>query len=211
MFGGLSLTDVFAGTHACGLTTDGDTYCLGSPISGGVGGTPTLLGGGLKFVAIAGGTDHDCGVTAGGEAYCWGQNYSGQLGAGSRTPQEPTPLPVQGGLRFSTISVGNLITCGVTLQHEGYCWTGDSNNRGYSMPTLVPGGLSFTTIEVSHGNGGHVCGATTAGALYCWGNSDWWGNNLRGQLGTGAAARETYRTPPMPVVGGLVVGQQARR
>ncbi len=78
------------------------------------------------------------------------------------------------------------------------CWggnwsgqVGDGTFNGRSLPTTVPGALSF--IDLGAGSE-HTCGVTAAGSLYCWG-----GNN-EGQLGLGFTNR--YSTPTI-VAGGL--------
>jgi alpha-tubulin suppressor-like RCC1 family protein len=74
--------------HACAVRK-GVTYCWGYNGDGQLGtsqflgtstATPTLVSGGVTFVALAAGEAHSCGITSGGDAYCWGNNNSGQLG-----------------------------------------------------------------------------------------------------------------------------------
>jgi alpha-tubulin suppressor-like RCC1 family protein len=79
----------------------GAAYCWGSNSNGQLGdGTttqrtsPTLVAGGLGFVALSAGASHTCGVTALG-TYCWGSNDNGQLGNGSTTDSS-VPVKVAG-------------------------------------------------------------------------------------------------------------------
>jgi len=71
----------------CALAGTSDTYCWD------VGGSPQLVPGGQKFVAIDAGGAHTCGLTADGSIYCWGENGRGQLGDGSTT-YRATPVRV---------------------------------------------------------------------------------------------------------------------
>ena len=150
--------------------------------------TVNSSGGGSSFLAIALATvgDHTCGLTSAGAAYCWGWNNFGQLGTGSHT-NSTTPVPVAGGLTFSTLAAGSAHTCGLTSAGPAYCW-GDDNygqlgngatpvNEGISTPVAVAGGLTFSALAAGSV---HTCGVTSAGAAYCWG---WDGF---GQLGTGS-------------------------
>lgn len=132
--------------YGCGVTTDGDGYCWGVNEGGLLGNgsdqsgltkdglTPTKVTGGHKFVQIsAGWSTHACGITTSAEAYCWGENDEGQLGTGTKVHSD-APVPVVGGLRFASISVGNVHTCGVTTEGEIYCW-GSTESEGMGTGT----------------------------------------------------------------------------
>jgi alpha-tubulin suppressor-like RCC1 family protein len=104
--GGLSFAAVSVGhQHTCGVTAAGAAYCWGSNdgVSSGALGdgttvdrwTPTLVTGGLSFVAVSAGVYHTCGVTAAGVIYCWGFNGFGQLGDGTFTDSS-VPVKVAG-------------------------------------------------------------------------------------------------------------------
>jgi len=90
--------------HACGLTSDGRTFCWGLNDNGQLGATTTITCGDpsipnaalgpcsptpiavntpLRFTAITAGFFHTCGLVANGDVYCWGGNSEGQLGGGS--------------------------------------------------------------------------------------------------------------------------------
>lgn len=60
-----------------------------------------------------------------------------------------------------------------------------------SETTAPDAALVFASVSVGLS---HVCGVTTAGAAYCW------GDNIAGQLGTGDT---THSSIPVPVAGGL--------
>jgi alpha-tubulin suppressor-like RCC1 family protein len=89
-------------------------------------------------------------------------------------------------LVFSTVSVGFRHSCGVTTTGAAYCWghnfagelgTG-SQLISSSIPALVVGGLTFSTVSASQY---HTCGLTTAGAAYCWGEGGHLGDSLGSQ------------------------------
>jgi alpha-tubulin suppressor-like RCC1 family protein len=50
------------------------------------------------------------------------------------------------------------------------------------VPALVSGGLTFVALSAG---GTHSCGLTTGGLAYCW------GENVRGQLGTGTTTNSS--------------------
>ena len=187
---------------ACGITTDGVTYCWvtsGSSMFGIASAqyVPVAFGGDLRFATVQSGDGYACGLTADGVLYCWGNNSSGQLGDGT-TVSRSTPAPVYGDLRFTAVTAGTA-TCGLAVSGDSYCWgfggSGQLGNGGTdnkSTPTLVVTNQRFTQLAAG---GNSVCGQTAAGLLYCW------GINLDGELGDGTT---TNRTTPVPVAGGNV-------
>jgi alpha-tubulin suppressor-like RCC1 family protein len=157
----------------------------------------------LAFRQISAGSFHTCGVTSDDKAYCWGNGESGQLGQGQTSGPSFTPVPVQGGLRFKTISGGVNYTCGLTTAGQAYCWgansfggVGDGTRTARVLPTPVLGGRRFRQLDTG---GFHTCGLTDPDRkLYCW------GANRYGQLGDGT---KTTRTRPVAVFGGRVFRQ----
>ncbi len=205
--GGLAFTAISAGgNHTCALTVEAATYCWGNNSAGQLGnGTttdasiPVPVSGGLHFAGIsARGGFHSCGLSTDGAAFCWGYNGSGQLGDGSLS-DATNPVPVGGGLTFSSISAGYYWTCGVALGHAGYCWGlndfGELGNGGAAnatSPVLVNGDLALSAIDA--GGAYHTCALTTFGAGYCW------GLNIYGELGDGNTENTSS---PVPVAGGI--------
>jgi alpha-tubulin suppressor-like RCC1 family protein len=147
-------------TNTCGITLDHRAFCWGANQTGQLGdgtttsrGTPTLVAGGLKFVAIAlgsgfaGGTNvtipatgaqgsvaHACALTESGAPYCWGWNGDGQLGDGTTTERH-APVAVQGSLTLTAIAAGGSSTCGMR-QRAIWCW-GANRSGQLGNGTLV--------------------------------------------------------------------------
>ena len=161
------------------------------------------------YSSIGTGENHACGLTARGRAYCWGENDHGQLGDGTTDNSGVNgPQRVIGGLKFTSISVGEYDTCGLTSSGAAYCWgsgyygeLGDgttTDDSGVNGPQRVIGGLKFTSI--SAGNQ-HTCGLTSRGAAYCWGrNADVFDGD--GALGDGTTD-DSGVNGPQRVIGGL--------
>lgn len=113
---------------------------------------PVLVVRGLTFRDVSAGSDHSCGVTFENVAYCWGSNSDGQLGIGSTTgpqrcfvfrseltdPCSTRPVPVAGGLAFSSVSAGRGHSCGVTVQKLAYCWATRARAWGRSCVPWTP-------------------------------------------------------------------------
>ena len=125
--------------NPCGVTTGGEAYCWGSNNLGQLGdgttmsrNTPTLVIGGMTWMLVTGAGPHTCAVMIFDEAYCWGWNVQGQLGNGTTSGYymaNPIPALVTGGYRWTSITVGDRHTCGVTTTGEAYCWGYNSNNQ----------------------------------------------------------------------------------
>ncbi len=151
-------TDVAAGyDHTCALDAAGAAYCWGGNAAGALGtgdtlsgSTPRKVAGDLVFVALTAGAQYTCGLTASGDAYCWGTSYNGQLGSGTAsgscgsayyaTPCETAPVMVSGGLRFSSLSAGTSMTCGMASD-GAWCWGSywGPNGSQSDVPVRVPG------------------------------------------------------------------------
>jgi alpha-tubulin suppressor-like RCC1 family protein len=215
---------------ACGVSASNIGYCWGDNQRGEVGSaaiairdatsTPHVLDGGLTWKSVVAGWLHACGITSAGAAYCWGDNTAGQLGIGTvdATLLHLVPTPVATTERFIQLSLGTRSTCGITVDHEAFCWgenwtgqIGDGTRALKAVPTAVAGGYRFSYIAVSPGFGdgssaplpvipgvqagmGHTCALTETGKPYCWG----W--NGSGQLGDGTTVD---RLTPQQVTGGL--------
>lgn len=174
-------------THTCGVTLGGNTYCWGLNGGGQLGdgttnssSTPVLVSDGHTFASVSAGGTHfngahnTCGVTTIGDAYCWGLNLNGQLGNGNSPTGSTTPVAVQGGLVFASLTNSSTHNCGITTDGTAYCWgldgfgeLGNGSSLGSSdVPSPVSGDLTFASVGVG---GESTCGVTNDGVLYCWG------------------------------------------
>jgi alpha-tubulin suppressor-like RCC1 family protein len=206
--GGLQFTVIKTGYHfSCGLIASGAAYCWGQGQFGVLGnGTnsvstiPVLVSGGHTFTALAAGFQHACAIDTSGAAWCWGDNRNRGLGDGT-TANANTPVQVLGNVTFGSLTAGEGSTCGLTPAGAAYCWgwnnygelgdgtSGTGTSRGNPAP--VTGGLAFVSLRAGNI---HVCGLTSSGAVYCW------GDNSHGELGDGTVVAKTV---PVLASGGL--------
>jgi alpha-tubulin suppressor-like RCC1 family protein len=206
----LRFASVSAGYNTtCGVTTTGAAYCWGSNSSGqlGVGSyvpatsaVPVAVQGGLSFSSISAGVYFACGVADGGAAYCWGSNTYGALLGGTTGNGTTSPVPVQGGHTFASVSSGSSHSCGLTTAGRALCWgdnsgylLGDGTTVTSALPVAVggPEPLEFSMVTAKASS----CGVTTDAGAYCWGETFW------GSLGVGGTGHQTAPTP-MPLAGG---------
>ena len=163
----------------------------------------------MRLDTLAVGDFHQCGITSAAKAYCWGHNEYGQLGDGTHTDRTE-PVPVLGGLSFSTISAGGNYTCGLTTVGAAYCWgrndfgelgigTTDTftGGLGQTIPEVVAGGLRFSAVTAA----GQTCALTATGTAYCWG-INWFGEV---GIGTKTPILEAGPTAPALVLGDLTL------
>jgi alpha-tubulin suppressor-like RCC1 family protein len=151
VLGGLKFVQLALGTRqTCGITTTHEAYCWGTNGVGQLGdGTttdrsvPTRVLATLRFSYIAtspgfgdalpgilplqGGTSHTCALTESGAPYCWGFNLWGQLGDGTNT-MRLSPVPVSGGLTFTTIATGGSSVCGMK-GNQIRCWGANGSGQ----------------------------------------------------------------------------------
>ncbi|CAN0044765.1 unnamed protein product, partial [Ectocarpus fasciculatus] len=198
------LSQVFCGyEHTFALTSDGDVLGFGNGVKGqlGIGNTDShsnpqrvhLLSG-KGVVKMAAGLEHSLALTDSGDLYAFGDNLSGQLGLGHNfTAKEQTPqkVPPLGRAKITQLACGQDHTAVLTSSGELFMF---GNNRdgalgvaGHanegppivaSAPQLVTGLKGKQVVQIGCGLQ-HTVALTAAGGVYCW------GENGRGQLGTG--------------------------
>jgi len=214
-------------THTCALTADGSAYCWGSNFGAVLGvpngstapnlsqsPTPQPIDPARKFVAITAGNSFSCGLTTASDVLCWGSNYNSQIGSsqaktGYTSPgfvyvgyDNPTPLLIDGALKFMRVSAGNYSACALTLDGTAYCWgTGTSGQLGrgdYSTrPTPVQSALGLRFVDITVGYS-HACGLQRDGSVFCW------GANNAFQLGYGPEISKANVALPLPALPPLV-------
>jgi len=190
--------------HVCALTDGGRSYCWGDNQWGQLGdggdrpaANPTPVSTPHSFRKLSAGRSHTCGITTSNEVFCWGLGTNDALGpAGvdrciilvesqphrpqpqptscARTPQ-PVPLPDP----VLDVAVGDDHSCGLTTQHQLFCWGWVYNVdfRSRRPKRVDDGGARL--VSLSSGSR-HVCGLDAAGRAFCW------GRNWYGQLGADA-------------------------
>jgi len=188
---------------ACALTAAGSAYCWGDNQFGQLGdgtdgrafseigafgrASPVAVLGGHVFAAVRAGGLHACGLDDTGQALCWGSHAFGQLAVGPYEPANDhrvTPTPAAGALRFLSLGLGALHTCGVATDSLTYCWglniKGQLGIDSAASPEQCAGGWpcstrpipldsAFRFVAVTAGLR-HSCGLTAGGTAYCWGN-----------------------------------------
>lgn len=177
--GGLAFTAI-TGTRGtsrlCGITAAGEGWCAGYNINGELGDSSTVdrwaparVHGGVQFREIAT-SYHTCGVAVDGRAYCWGLSMGGALGyVGGNVA---VPNEVDGGLRFTSITVGMLFSCGLTAAGAAYCWGwGSMLGNGSDQERHAPVAVADTFAAISAGEE-HACGLTLQGEAWCWGKTE---------------------------------------
>ena len=192
--------------HTCALTTDERAYCwggndrqqlvIGSFVARWP--TPTEIRGGHRWLEIqARGHSQTCGVTTANVPLCVGHNDLLQVGRLPLASYDAVLGEWGTGHSVVTIRTEDFHTCVVQTDGAVFCsgQTGPASNSSLdgtaTLPNRIGGTVAFTTIAIGSGHG---CGLDAAGAAHCW------GNNEKGQLGTGDLEASGIARP---VLGGL--------
>jgi alpha-tubulin suppressor-like RCC1 family protein len=108
--------------------------------------------------------------------------------------------PVQTDLQIipSTITAGEVHSCGLDLSGIAYCWgygshgrlgNGTTDNQNTPVAVAMPTGVSFAVISAGYR---HTVALSSSGEAYAW------GSNGGGQVGAGTVT--SYHTTPMSVI-----------
>jgi alpha-tubulin suppressor-like RCC1 family protein len=164
----LTFSSIWVGnSHVCGLTITGLAYCWGANFTGQLGDGSTTAsslpvaviapsgGSVLTFSSITAGNSHSCGLTSTGTAYCWGSNGYGELGDGSATSSSmPVAVSAPSGgstLTFSSITAGDIKSCGLTSTGTAYCWGSNSYGalgNGSTTNSSIPITVDSTNFKI---------------------------------------------------------------
>ncbi|MCI9546772.1 MAG: hypothetical protein HFH60_08825 [Lachnospiraceae bacterium] len=200
---------------SCGsaaITKDGSLYTWGKNSYGRLGTgdekditTPKKVMSNVASVAL--GQNHAAAIKTDGSLWTWGYNYCGQLGNGdSKTQKSYAPVKILDNVKSVSLSKDY----SAAIKKDGSLWTWGNNIQGRLGIGVAEEGQAakhFSPLKimdnvkiVSPGENG--CAAVqNDGTLWTW------GNNERGQLGTGD---EVKRLKPVKILSGVTDVSMAR-
>lgn len=218
------------GKHTCAVMEGTkDVYCWGQNDTWQVGvgdGTegdnedvlaPGLVMGVGGAAEVVSGDEHTCAMTSDG-IYCWGSNAVGQLGLGKDMKPAagfkgvpPTRLDL---LSVVQIAGGDEHNCVLKGGNTVFCWGDDATGEVGDGDNTAQPPYVYDPVQVFHadgdrqaftaerlvwsGNAFHTCAIEgDEGTLWCWGNND------RGQIGSGSAA-PAVRAPEAVKLGTVI-------
>jgi len=154
---------------------------------------PVRVASAVTFASVSAGLAHACGLGTDGFAYCWGDGQYLGNGVASDTAHS-RPVAVAGGIKFREFHATYTGGCGISQTDQTYCWGGVLGPPNTIAPTLLTGGLTFSSLGTGS-TANHACGVTAARAAYCW------GVDAKGQLGDNTST--PTRSAPVAVLGGI--------
>ena len=162
------------------------------------------------------GYNHSSAITSIGRVFMWGYNYTGQLGDGTTTNKEnPTEITSLFGLSSNEtiiqISLGENHSSAITSTGRIFMWgrnnygqLGDGTTLSKTTPIEITNQFSLTNnetiIQVSLGEN-HSSAITSTGRIFMW------GNNYKGQLGTGMT---NSSSDPIEITANLGLGSNEK-
>lgn len=176
MLRGALASAIVSALLACGGMTQSDAGTDAASDAPPDAGPPTISVIGL-------GDNHSCALFSSHSLLCWGAADFGQLGNGATTGIFPPVSLSAGPTDISTLSISvapYAHTCLTTESRDAYCWgddqygeVGDGKTSGVAQPVLTPVKISGAPAMTMVASGAtHTCGLTSAGDIYCWGQSD---------------------------------------
>jgi alpha-tubulin suppressor-like RCC1 family protein len=188
----------------CARRATGEVACWGSNAFGALGrpgpssGVAVAVEGLTDAIEVIAGNNHVCALRVTGQVMCWGRNRDGNLGDGMQIDRD-TPVEVIGISGAVEIEAGDFVSCARLGPSDLRCWGANTSNQlgntsADPMRSFTPVSVIGLPEVVSFQCGGaHMCAIATTGEPWCW------GNDSRGQLGTGPGP--TSRVTPLPVIG----------
>ncbi len=147
-----------------------------------------------NFIAIATGTSHTLALRGDGSVWAWGDNANGQLGNGTTNPaDQPTAVVTSGGAPLTdVVAIAAGRDHSVAVKGDSTVWTwgnnahgqlGDDSNaattRMSPVQVLTSDLKPLTGVRMVAASDVHTMALKTDGTVWAW------GDNTRGELGTG--------------------------
>jgi len=147
------------------------------------------------WIAVSAGGWHSVAQQSDGTLWSWGSNSVGQLGNGSGTAISPAPARMGSDADWAGFSAGEFHT--KAFKRNGSLWSWGANNAGqlgiggvtdplpHNLPVQITSPTGISSITAVAAGFGQSLSARADGSLFAW------GDNSRGQLGTGTTAPST--------------------
>lgn len=167
---------------------------------------------GTTVTAVAAGFNHSLALTSTGQVLAWGANANGELGNGTTTDSNtPVLVNLPAGTTVVAIAAGWYHSLALTATGQVLAWGdnqyGELGNGTTSTNTctcvVAPAAVSLpagTTVSAVTSRGYHSLALTSAGQVLAW------GQNYRGQLGTGSPTTTGCLCSATPVAAVLPAG-----
>jgi alpha-tubulin suppressor-like RCC1 family protein len=191
--------------HTCALLAGGDLWCWGSNDEGELGNddqatftSPVQVEGIGAARDVGVGPIHTCVLLDDGSVSCWGSSAGSALGDGQYVGRT-TAAPVVGVSGAERLFTGGFFSCALA-SGALTCWGLSDENQMLDSSLLDGRTAKLVTppepAEQVSSNSETVCMLSQRGKLYCW------GQNMRGEKGTGGT--ETHTLPVSSVLAGSV-------
>jgi len=195
---------------AWGRNTEGELGIIDPNSSFELSPVPVALPGNLRFAAVCAGFQFSLALSTGGQVYAWGDNLAGELGNGTHLVGSDVPVPVKQprGTQVTAIACGSTHALALTSAGRVLAWgEGDDDELGAPAPQLIsrvpvpvrlPARVRIRAVSA---------GVLSSMALSTTGQVWTWGDNSRGELGTGSTAAHSLRPALVRLPAGTSVRQ----